>query len=430
MELTFTNRLKHAWNAFMNKDPTRQTEYLGSSYGYRPDRVRFTRGNEKSIVTAIYTRIAIDCASIDLKHVQLDENGRYASDRNSRLNDCLTLEANIDQTSRAFIQDVVMSMFDEGVIGLLPVDTDYDPNNTTSYDVLSMRTAQIIAWYPNHVRVKAYNQVTGQRQEIVFPKSAIPIIENPFYAIVNEPNSVMQRLIRKLNLLDYIDEQTNSGKLDLIVQLPHPIKSESQQAMAAARRKELEDQLHGSKYGVAYISSTEHITQLNRSVDNNLLTQCTNLSETLYSQLGITQSIMDGTADEKTMQNYYSRTIEPIMSLIADEMKRKFLTKTARTQGQSILFFRNPFKLIPVTEIAEIADKMTRNEIMTSNEIRQTIGMKPSNDPKADELRNSNLSEPSGDNQAVQEEYPEEMDEDAGTEEIGDFGNEPISNFE
>lgn len=394
MKQNLTNRFKNAWNAFTSRDPTYTIpQYLGAGYGYRPDRVRFTRGNERSIITAIFTRIAIDAASMDIKHVQLDSDGRYKEDRLSNLNNCLTLEANIDQTGRAFIQDVVMSMFDEGCIALVPIDTDDNPDDTSGFDVCSMRTGKIVTWYPQKIRVRVYNDRTGQHQEIVVSKENTPIVENPFYAIVNDHNSVLQRLIHKLNILDYIDDQSGSGKLNMIIQLPYSLKSPTQRAMAAKRRDDVEQQLNGSKYGIAYIDPSEKVTQLNRSLDNNLLQQCNNLSETLYSQLGITQSILDGTADEKTMSNYYSRTIEPIIAIIADEMKRKWLSKTARTQGQSIMYFRDPFKLIPVTEIAEIADKMTRNEIMTSNEVRQRIGMKPSSDPKADELRNKNLSE-------------------------------------
>lgn len=394
MKQNLTNRFKNAWNAFTSRDPTYTTsQYLGAGYGYRPDRVRFTRGNERSIITAIFTRIAIDAASMDIKHVQLDSDGRYKEDRLSNLNNCLTLEANIDQTGRAFIQDVVMSMFDEGCIALVPIDTDDNPDDTSGFDVCSMRTGKIVTWYPQKIRVRVYNDKTGQHQEIVVSKENTPIVENPFYAIVNDHNSVLQRLIHKLNILDYIDDQSGSGKLNMIIQLPYSLKSPTQRAMAAKRRDDVEEQLNGSKYGIAYIDPSEKVTQLNRSLDNNLLQQCNNLSETLYSQFGITQSILDGTADEKTMSNYYSRTIEPIIAIIADEMKRKWLSKTARTQGQSIMYFRDPFKLIPVTEIAEIADKMTRNEIMTSNEVRQRIGMKPSSDPKADELRNKNLSE-------------------------------------
>lgn len=386
-------RFKNAWNAFNGRDPTvYYAQSVDMGYSQRPDRVHFTRGNERSIVNAIFTRIAIDCASIDIKHVQLDKDDRYKEDRKSELNNCLTLDANIDQTGRAFIQDAVMSMFDEGCVALLPIDTTDDPNDTTGFDIESIRTGKIIAWYPKTIKVRAYNDRTGKQQEIFFSKESTPIIENPFYSIFNDHNSVLQRLIHKLNMLDFVDEQSGSGKLDMIIQLPYQLKSPTQTKLAQARRDDIEKQLRNSKYGIAYIDPSEKVIQLNRSVDNNLLQQCNSLSETLYSQLGITQSIMDGTADEKTMNNYYSRTIEPILSAIVDDMKRKWLSKTARTQGQSIMFFRDPFKLIPVTEIAEIADKMTRNEIMTSNEVRQRMGMKPSDDPKADELRNKNLS--------------------------------------
>lgn len=392
MENTLGSRVKRAWNAFTNKDPTRNYRNdMGIGYSRRPDRVRMTRGNEKSIVTAVYNRIAMDVAAISIKHARLDKNGRYIEDMDSGLNNCLTLEANIDQTSRAFIQDVVMSMFDEGAVAMVPIDTDKDPEKGT-FDVDTMRTGQILEWYPRHVKVRVYNDITGNKEDVIMAKSAVGIIENPLYAIINEPNSTMQRLIRKLNLLDYIDEQSGSGKLDLIIQLPYTIKTPTRRQQADDRRKLIEEQLTGSKYGIAYADAAEKITQLNRPVENNLLKQIEYLTSMVYSQLGITQSVMDGTADEKTMLNYHNRTTEPIVSAIVDEMKRKFLTKTARTQGQSILFFRDPFKLIPVGEVAEIADKFTRNEIATSNEIRQVIGWKPSDDPRADELRNKNLN--------------------------------------
>ncbi len=397
MEITVGSRLKHAWNAFMNRNPTRYYGDIGMGYSYRPDRVRFSRGNERSIVTSVYNRIAIDAAAINIQHVRLDENNRFLETIKSGLNNCLTVEANVDQSGRGFIQDIVMSMLDEGCVAVLPIDTDDDPDVTGSYKIETMRTGKILDWYPEHVCVRVYNDRTGQKEDIVVPKSTVAIIENPLYAVINEPNSTMQRLIRKLNLLDVIDEQSGSGKLDLIIQLPYVIKTEARRKQAENRRKDIEMQLAGSKYGIAYTDGTERITQLNRAVDNNLMSQIEYLTNMLYSQLGITQSILDGTADEKTMLNYYNRTIEPIVSAIVDEMKRKFLTKTARSQFQSICSFRDPFKLVPVSEIAEIADKMTRNEIMTSNEIRQVIGMKPSNDPKADELRNKNLSAPNGD---------------------------------
>lgn len=394
MEMSFGSRLKHAWNAFNGND---RMDYrnLGMSYSYRADRPRLSRGNERSIVTSVYNRIALDVASLKIQHIRLDENERFISVIQDGLNNCLTVEANIDQTARAFIQDVVISMFDEGSVAIVPVDTTTNPNITGAYDIQSMRVGQILDWYPQYVRVRVYNELSGKKEDIVLPKSTVAIIENPLYAVINEPNSTMQRLIRKLNLLDVIDEQSGSGKLDLIIQLPYVIKTEARRQQAENRRKDIEGQLAGSKYGIAYTDGTERITQLNRSVNNNLMTQIEYLTSMLYSQLGITQSILDGTADEKTMLNYNNRTIEPIISAIVDEMKRKFLTKTARSQLQSISFFRDPFKLVPVNDIAEIADKFTRNEIMTSNEIRQVVGMKPSDDPRADELRNKNLSAPS-----------------------------------
>ena len=398
-DLTFVSRLKHGWNAFMNRDPT-YNHAIGPSYSYRPDRPRFTRGNERSIVTSVFNRIALDVAAISMQHCILDENGRFVEPVNSKLNNCLTLEANLDQTSRAFIQDLVMSMFDEGCVAIVPVDTTIDPKVTTSYDILSMRSGKIMDWYPEHVKVRVYNEKTGRKEEVILPKAQVGIVENPLFAVVNEPNSTGQRLIRKLNLLDQIDEQTGSGKLDLIIQLPYVIKTEARRDQAERRRKDIESQLSGSKYGIAYTDGTEHITQLNRPLENNLLKQIEYLRDMFYSQLGITQTILDGTADDKTMLNYYSRTIEPIVAAIVDEMKRKFLTKTARSQHHSIEFFRDPFKLVPVNDIAEIADKFTRNEILTSNEIRQIIGMKPSSDPKADQLINSNISQP--DNQPTE----------------------------
>lgn len=396
MEMSFGSRLRHAWNAFTGNVQMNYRD-LGMSYSYRADRPRLTRGNERSIVTSVYNRIALDVAALNFQHIRLDENGRFLSVIEDGLNNCLTLEANIDQTARSFIQDVVISMFDEGSVAIVPVDTTTDPNVSGSYDIQTMRVGQILDWYPQYIRVRLYNEQTGKKEDIVVPKSATAIIENPLYAVINEPNSTMQRLIRKLNLLDVIDEQSGSGKLDLIIQLPYVIKTEARRQQAENRRKDIENQLSGTKYGIAYTDGTERITQLNRSVNNNLMSQIEYLTSMLYSQLGITQSILDGTADEKTMLNYNNRTIEPIASAIVGEMKRKFLTKTARSQLQSISFFRDPFKLVPVNEIAEIADKFTRNEIMTSNEIRQVIGMKPSDDPRADELRNKNLSAPSED---------------------------------
>lgn len=402
MEMSFGSRLRHAWNAFTGNVQMNYRD-LGMSYSYRADRPRMSRGNERSIVTSVYNRIALDVAALNVQHVRLDENGRFLSVIDDGLNNCLTLEANVDQTARSFIQDVVISMFDEGSVAIVPVDTTTDPNVSGSYDIQSLRVGQILDWYPQYIRARVYNEQTGRKEDIVVPKSTVAIIENPLYAVINEPNSTMQRLIRKLNLLDVIDEQSGSGKLDLIIQLPYVIKTEARRQQAENRRKDIESQLSGSKYGIAYTDGTEHITQLNRSVNNNLMSQIEYLTSMLYSQLGITQSILDGTADEKTMLNYNNRTIEPIISAIVDEMKRKFLTKTARSQRQSISFFRDPFKLVPVNEFAEIADKFTRNEIMTSNEIRQVVGMKPSDDPRADELRNKNLREPSDSDQQSEE---------------------------
>ena len=394
MELSVGSRFKNAWNAFRNREPTKVFQDIGYGYSYRPDRFHLTRGNERSIVTSVYNRIALDVAAIDIRHVQLDVEGRFCDVVQSGLNNCLSTEANLDQTGRAFIQDAVMSMMDEGCIAIVPVDTDDDPDDTTGYQILSMRVGRIRDWYPKHVRVELYNEEKGRKQDIVVPKSTVAIVENPLYAVINEPNSTMQRLIRKLNLLDAVDEQSSSGKLDLIIQLPYVIKTEARRKQAEKRRKDIEQQLAGSKYGIAYTDGTERTTQLNRSLENNLMKQIEYLTSMLYSQLGITQSILDGTADDKTMLNYYNRTIEPIIAAIVDEMKRKFLSKTARSQNKSIKFFRDPFKLVPVADLAEISDKFTRNEIATSNEIRQVIGWKPSNDPKADELRNSNLSQP------------------------------------
>lgn len=410
MEQSFGSRLKHAWNVFRSRDPTADFRDTGASYYYRPDRPKFTRGNERSITTSVLNRIALDVSAIDIRHVRLDENGRFLEEINSGLNNCLTLSANMDQTGRAFKQDVVMSMLDEGCVAIVPTDTTTDPKATDSYDVETMRVGKIIQWRPRHVQVRIYNEQTGNKEEIWLPKKMVAIVENPFYAVMNEPNSTMQRLVHKLGLLDITDEQTASGKLDLIIQLPYVIKTDARRQQAENRRKDIEMQLAGSKYGIAYTDGTEKITQLNRSLENNLMKQVEYLTNQLYSQLGITQTILDGTADEKTMLNYYSRTVEPIVSAIADEMKRKFLTKTARTQNQSIEFFRNPFKLVPVNDIAEIADKFTRNEIMTSNEIRQIVGMKPSDDPKANELRNSNIAETKED-PGIYKEYTENLEE-------------------
>lgn len=416
MEINIGARLKHAWNAFTNRDPTYYRQSLGSSYSNRPDRPRLSRGNERSIVNSIFNRIALDVAAVDLKHCRVDQNGRYIEDMDSDLNNCLTLEANIDQTSRAFIQDIVMSMLDEGSVAVVPVDTTINPSQTDSYKINTLRTGKITDWYPAHVGVQLYNDKTGEKEDLILPKKQVAIIENPLYAVVNERNSTMQRLIRKLSLLDVTDEQTASGKLDLIIQLPYVVKSQARREQVEKRRKDIEDQLSGSKYGIAYADATEKITQLNRSLENNLLKQIEYLTNMVYGQLGITQTVMDGTADEKTMLNYNNRTVEPFVSAIADEMKRKFLTKTARSQGQTIEYFRDPFRLVPVNDIAEIADKFTRNEIMTSNEIRQIVGMKPSTDPKADELVNSNISQPD-------EEVPEHNDETQYYEEGGESQN-------
>ena len=391
---TILSRIKGAWNVFTGRDPIRYSSYndYGSPSSYRPDRIVLSRGNERSIVTSVYNRISMDAATVDIKHVQLDEDERYERDIKSGLNNCLTLEANIDQAARAFRQDVFLSLLDEGCIAIVPTETNSNPDRGT-YKIYSMRVGKIIEWYPSWVLVELYDDRVGKKKQIRVPKSTIAIVENPLYAVINERNSVMQRLVRKLNILDAIDEQSGSGKLDLIIQLPYVVKSPQRKQQAEARRKDIEEQLSGSKYGIAYTDGTERITQLNRSVENNLMKQIEFLTSMLYSQLGINQAILEGSADEKTMLNYYNRTIEPIVAAVVEEMKRKFLTKTARSQGQSIVSFREPFKLVPATEIAEIADKMTRNEIMSSNEIRQTIGLKPSKDPKADELRNKNINQ-------------------------------------
>ena len=390
------DRIRRGWNAFVNnRDPTSRYQDSGMSYSYRPDRARFTGGNERSIVTAVYNRIAVDAASIAIRHVQMDEEGRYVKDIDSGLNECFSLEANKDQTARAFIQDVVMSMLDEGCVAMVPIDTDVDPKISNSYDVLTMRTGKILEWRPDTIKVRVYNDRTGQREDIIVPKRTVAIIENPFYAVMNEPNSTLQRLKRKLNLLDAVDEQSSSGKLDIIIQLPYAIKTDTRRQQADKRRKDIEDQLHGSKYGIAYIDSTERVTQLNRPVENNLMKQIEYLTSMLYSQLNITQGVLDGTADARTMTNYDNRTIEPIISTIVDESKRKFLTKTARSQHKSIMYFRDPFRLVPVTELASIAEAFIGNEIMSSNEFRHVIGRKPSKDPRADELRNKRLNAPS-----------------------------------
>lgn len=406
------SRLKHAWNAFWNRDPTTKPN-VGMGYGYRPDRTRYTRGNERSIVTSVYNRIALDATAVNIQHVRTDENGRYVEDIKSGLNECLNIEANIDQSGRAFRQDIYASMLDEGCVAIIPIDTDLDPSKSSSYNILSMRTGKILEWHPQHIRVLVYNDKTGKREEVIVPKKMVAIVENPFYAVMNEPNSTMQRLTRKLSILDAVDEATGSGKLDLIVQLPYTIKTELRRQQAEQRRQDIEAQLSGSKYGIAYTDGTERITQLNRPLENNLLKQIEYLTSMLFSQLNIDQTIMNGTADEKTMLNYNNRVIKPIVQAVVDEIKRKFLTKTARTQYQSIMFFTNPFELAPVESIAELADKFTRNEIMTSNEIRQVIGMKPSDDPKADELRNSNISAPAGEESGNYEDYGNFPDEEA-----------------
>ena len=389
------SRLKHGWNAFRNRDPTIEYRNIGPGYFTRPDKIRYSYDNEKSIINTIVTRIAVDVASIDFIHCKLDENGRFAQEMTSSLNDCLRVEANIDQTGRAFIQDVVMSMLDEGCVSIVPVTTDDDPQDGETYKVYEMRTAKILEWYPRHVKVHLYNDQTGRHEDMVFPKSMVAIIENPFYSIMNEKNSTMQRLKHKLSLLDISDEKTTSGKLDMIIQLPYVIKTEALRQQAEERRSKIEMQLSSSKYGIAYADGTEKITQLNRPVENNLLTQIEFLTKQVYSQLGLTDEILNGTADEQTMLNYNNRVIEPIASAIVKEFNRKFLTKTARTQRQTIHYVRDPFRLVPVNNLAEIADKFTRNEIMTSNEIRAIVGLKPSDEPKADMLVNSNIAQPS-----------------------------------
>ena len=415
----FTDRLKHAWDAFRNRDPT-SYDY-GLSYSYRPDRARFTRGNDRSILTSVLNRIAMDAAAIDIQHVRLDKNGRYKETLDSGLNQCLNVEANIDQSGRAFRQDIFASLLDEGCVAIVPVETSVDPKRG-SYSIDSMRVGKVIEWFPEHVRVRLYNQKVGKHEEIVLSKKIVALPENPFYAVMNEPNSTAQRLMRKLSLLDVVDEHNCSGKLDLIIQLPYVVKTDLRRSQADRRRKDVEDQLASSKYGVAYIDGTERVTQLNRPIENNLMKQIEYLQNLFYSQLGMTATVMDGTADEKTMLNYNNRAIEPIISAVVDEMKRKFLTKTARSQRQSIVFFRDPFRLVPVNDLAEIADKMTRNEIMTSNEIRQVIGMKPSEDPNADTLRNKNLSvsneevipHDNGEINDVEEEESQNGDEEMG----------------
>ncbi len=389
-------RLKHAWNAFLNRDPTEEIYYypeVGSASSYRPDRPRLSRGNDRSIATSVLNRIAMDVAAIEIKHVRLDDTNRYKEDIDDGLNNCLTLEANIDQTARAFRQDVALSLLDEGCVAIVPVDTTLNPRNSASYDILSMRVGKIVEWYPRDVKVRLYNDRTGQKEELVFPKTMVSIVENPLYAVINEPNSTLQRLIRKLALLDISDGNAASKKLDLIIQLPYVIKTEARRLQAEKRRKDIENQLATSEYGIAYTDGTEHVVQLNRAVENSLQSQVEYLTRMLYGQLGLTQEIMDGSAEQEAMTNYNSRTVEPIISAIVDEMKRKFLSKTARSQKQSIMFFLNPFRLVPLSQIPELADKLSRNEIMSSNEIRQILGLKPSSDPSADELRNKNLSQ-------------------------------------
>ena len=392
---SFTDRLRHAWNAFRDNGSSKDYRDYGSSFSYQPSRRRLSPGNEKSIVNAVLNRLALDAASMKIEHCRLDENQRYLEPMDSGLNYCLNTEANIDQTGRAFMLDVYLSLLDEGYVAIVPVETTLNPI-VGSFDVLNMRVGKIMEWFPQHVRVKVYNEKNGQQEEVTLPKKMVAIIENPFYSVMNESSSTLKRLIRKLNILDVVDEQLGSGKLDLIIQLPYVIRTESREKQAEKRRKAIEEQLSGSKYGIAYTDGTEHITQLNRPVENNLMKQIEYLTSMLYSQLGLTEEIMNGSASEEVMNNYYSRTIEPIVAAPVDEMKRKFLSKTARTKGQSIMYFRDPFKLMPTSSVAEIADKFTRNEIMTSNEIRQIVGMKPSSDPKADELRNKNLNQEGG----------------------------------
>lgn len=432
MELTLGSRLRKAWNAFTkNRDPTSSAyQSMGMGYVYRPDRARFSRGNERTIVTSIYNRIAMDVAAISIKHCRTDKNGRYIEDIKSGLNECLNTEANIDQDGRAFIQDVVMSMFDEGAVAIVPVDTSFDPTKSSSYDILSMRTGKILEWYPAHVKVRVYNDRTGKKEDITLPKRSVAIIENPLYAVINEPNSTMQRLVRKLSILDAIDEHSGSGKLDLIIQLPYVIKSDTRREQAEKRRHDIEEQLKGP-FGIAYTDGTEKITQLNRPVENNLMRQIEYLTNQLYNQIGMTQSVLDNTADEKAMLNYNNRTVEPIVSAIVNAMRRSFLSKTARTQGQTVMAFRDPFKLVPVSEIAKIADTFTRNEILTSNEVRQIIGMKPSDDPKADMLINSNLNQSTEEVAAMQNAPPgeeaEPTDESYDTAVESNLGDTPIS---
>lgn len=422
MDQPFAVRLKNAWNTFLNKDPTEKNSYYSYSSvsSFRPDRPRFTGGNERSIVTALFNRIALDAASVHIVHARLDDNSRMIEVIKSGLNDCLTVEANIDQSGRELIQDIVQSMLDEGCVALVPVDTNLNPYKTDGFDILSLRVGKITQWYPSHIKVNLYNERVGKKEEIILPKKMVAIIENPLYSVINEPNSTMKRLIRKLSLLDMTDEHNSSGKLDLIIQLPYVIKNETRKEQAEKRRKDIENQLVGSKYGVAYTDGTERITQLNRPIDNNLMSQIEYLTSMLYSQLGITKAVLEGTASEAELTNYFNRTIEPILSAITDSMIRKFLTKTARTQKQSILFFRDPFKLLPVSNLAEVADKFTRNEIMSSNEFRQIVGLRPSDDPRADKLENKNIRNP--DTEPPIPEGYEDEEYDTMTED-GDFQN-------
>lgn len=397
--MAFTDRLKHAWNAFSKSEDEERlqvrTQYYGSSYGSRPDRTRLRVSNEKSIISSIYTRLAVDVASIDIRHVRLDDQKRFMEDIDSGLNNCLTLEANIDQAATAFRRDIALTLFDKGTACLVPVDTSISPERTGGFDILTLRVGEIVTWHPDHVRVSLYNEKTGNREELTLQKSTVAIIDNPLYSVMNEPNSTLQRLIHKLNLLDAVDEQSASGKLDLIIQLPYVIKSEARREQAEQRRKDIEFQLKGSKYGIAYTDGTEKVTQLNRPAENNLMEQIKYLTTMLYGQLGLTEEVINGTADETAMLNYWNRTIEPTLTAIVESMRRSFLTKTARSQKQSVVFFRDPFKLVPINTIAEIADKFARNEIMSSNEVRQAIGLAPSKDAKADKLQNSNMPQPS-----------------------------------
>lgn len=418
MAESIITRLKNGWNAFLGRDPTEDLRY--PDYGYvssmRPDRPYFSRDNKRSVIAAIYNRIAMDVASIDIEHVRVDDNGFFSEHINSHLNECFQLSANTDQIGPALVQDIVMSMFDEGCVAVVPVDTSQNPYDG-SFDVLSMRTAKVIQWYPNHVKLKLYNDRTGRYEEIILEKSFVAIIENPFYAVMNEPNSTLQRLIRTINQLDRTNQQNSSGKMDLIIQLPYTIKSPAQEARAESRRKSIEMQLTGSKYGIAYVDATEHVTQLNRAVENQLWSQVTELTTQLYNELGMAQSIFNGEADEKVMQNYYTRTIDPILTAICLEVKRKFLTRTARAQGQSIQYFRDPFSLVPAADLAEIADKLSRNAILSSNELRSSMGYKPVDDPRANELRNKNLN-------AQADEVP--ILTDGGEEDYEDYDEEYV----